>query len=136
MKVRMAGHISRVGYTHNEFAYSYTEEVVPFGAALMRGTNKETQCKLFNAGGKFLGVVLAKQLNSADKQEFKEKSSIEILTRGYVFVQVATPVVAGDKAAVGVNGTFSISGTASYDDVDGEFLTSSEANGYAELKLK
>ncbi|WP_297489385.1 hypothetical protein [uncultured Cetobacterium sp.] len=135
MKVRMAGHIARTGVT-KEFKYSYSEEIIPFGAGVMRGTNKETQCKLMNTGGQFLGVALFKQTNSYDEQQWGNQTTPVILTRGFVYVQVSSPVVAGDKAACGEGGKFAKSTTASYDDIEGVFETSSETDGYAILRLR
>lgn len=136
MEVRLAGHIAKVGATHKEFDYKETEEIVPYGAGVMRGTNKESQCKLMTTGGKFLGVALFKQRNSNDPQEWENGGIIEILTRGYVYVKVATPVVAGDIAACGNGGKFAVTGTASYDEINGEFETSAEKDGYAVLRLR
>lgn len=136
MNVRLAGHIAKVGATHKEYDYKETEEIAPYGAGMMRGTNAESQCKKMNTGGKFLGIALFKQRNSYDKQQWEKGAIIEILTRGYVYIQVATAVVAGDKAACGEGGKFAKSTTASYDDIEGVFETSSEANGYAVLRLR
>lgn len=136
MNVRKAGQISRLGAVHNENTYPYSEEAIPFGAGVMRGTNKETQCKLMQDNGVFIGVTIFRQRNSYDDQQWGDKSTVDVLTRGYIHVEVSEPVVAGDKAACGVGGKFAKSGTASYTDIEGIFETSAEANGYAELRLR
>ena len=136
MKVRMAGHIAAVGQTHNEYKYSYSEEAIPFGAGVMRGTNKESQCKLMTTGGDFLGIALFTQKNSYDPQEYGDKSTVEILTRGQVYVQVEGNVTAGDKAGCGNSGKFNKSGVAGYDDINAVYETTAVAGDYAILKLK
>lgn len=134
--VKKGGNLAYVGNEHTEYKYSYSEVEVPFGAGVMRGTNKETQCKLMTTGGKFLGVAKAYQKNVYDTESYPVQTSVEIITRGKVWVQVTTAVVAGDVAACGAGGKFAVSGTSTYDDINGVFETSSEANGYAILNLK
>ncbi|MGL4449927.1 MAG: structural cement protein Gp24 [Sarcina sp.] len=136
MNVRLAGHIAKVGFQNEEYKYPCSEEIIPFGAGIMRGTDKENQCKLMTTGGQFLGVALFEQKNVYDKHEYAAKKSIKTLTHGNVWVQVTTAVVAGDVAACGAGGKFAVSGTSTYDDINGVFETSAEANGYAILKLK
>ena len=102
----------------------------------MRGTDGSSQCKLMETGGKFLGIVAARNTNIQDKKEYPVKSTIEIIKKGYVWVKVADAVVAGDKAACGEKGKWKKSGTESYDDVNGVFETSANADEYAILHLK
>ncbi|MEG0730588.1 MAG: hypothetical protein RR421_04700, partial [Cetobacterium sp.] len=128
--------IAKVGFTNNEYDYKFSEGKIAYGEGVMRGTNKENQCKLMATGGKFLGVALFRQKNSYDAQEYSDKTTVEILTRGSVYVKVASAVVAGDRAACGLNGKFAKTGTSSYDDIDAEFETSAEAGKYAILRLR
>ncbi|MGL5713151.1 MAG: structural cement protein Gp24 [Paraclostridium sp.] len=136
MKVRKSGRLAYVGSQYMEYDYKASEEVIPFGAGVMRGTNKETQCKTMVAGGAFLGVAKAYQKNTFDEPEYAEKISIEIITRGKVWVEVSTNVIAGDKASCGNGGRFAKSGTANFDDINGEFETSATNGEYAILILK
>ena len=136
MAIRKEGQFAKALSTYNEFGYAYSEEVIPFGAGVMRGTDGSSQCKLMETGGKFLGIVAARNTNIQDKKEYPVKSTIEIIKKGYVWVKVADAVVAGDKAACGEKGKWKKSGTESYDDVNGVFETSANADEYAILHLK
>lgn len=136
MNVRLAGHIAKVGFQNEEYKYPCSEEIIPFGAGIMRGTDKENQCKLMTTGGQFLGVALFEQKNVYDKHEYADKKSIKTLTHGNVWVQVSSDVTAGDIAACGNGGKFAKTGTESYDNIDGVFETSATNGNYAILKLK
>lgn len=136
MDVRLAGHIAKVGYQNEEYKYPYSEEVIPFGAGIMRGTDKETQCKLMVTGGQFLGVAIFEQKNVYDEPQYVAKKSVKTLTHGNVWVQVNGNVTAGDAAACGNGGKFAKSGTGTYDDIPGVFETSATNGNYAILKLK
>lgn len=136
MNVRLAGHIAKVGFQNEEYKYPCSEEIIPFGAGIMRGTDKENQCKLMTTGGQFLGVALFEQKNVYDKHEYAAKKSIKTLTHGNVWVQVEEAVTAGDKAYCGAGGKFKKTNGSGYDEINGIFETSAEANQYAILKLK
>lgn len=136
MEIRKEGRMARILSTYDEYGYFYSEEAIPFGAGVMRGTDPADQCKTMLTGGKFIGVAAAKNLNINDKKEYTAQSTVEVIKKGYVWVQVADAVVAGDKAACGLNGKWAKTGTLSYDDVNGVFETSAEAKGYAILHLK
>lgn len=136
MTVKKGGQVAAVLNTHTEYAYKDAEEIIKFGTGVMRGTNKETQCKKYaQSGGPFLGVAAAKTVNTGDNLQYKVGDSVEIITRGVVWVEIASAVTAGDKAAVGADGKFAKTGTGSYDDIDGVFENSA-SSGYAILKLK
>lgn len=136
MKTRMAGHIAAVGHTNNEYKYLWSEEKIPFGAGIMRGTNPETQCKLMTTGGSFIGVALFYQKNNNDAQDYGAKTTVETLQRGQVWVEVTTDILAGDKVGCGNNGKFAKAGTAGYDNIEAIFETSATAGNYAILKLR
>lgn len=136
MEVRKDGMLAKTLSTYDQFGYFYNEEVIPFGAGVMRGTDPENQCKLMVTGGSFLGVAAYRGVNVTDKREYPVISTVEVITKGHVWVKVKESVTAGDKAACGVGGTWGKSGTASYDDVNGEYETSANANEYAILWLK
>lgn len=136
MEVRKDGMLAKTLSTYDQFGYFYNEEVIPFGAGVMRGTDKETQCKLMTTGGLFLGVAAYRGVNITAAREYPIKSTVEVITKGHVWVKAASTVVAGDKAACGENGKFAKTGTSNYDDIDGVFETSANANEYAILWLK
>lgn len=136
MAVRKGGHLALVGSQYTEYDYKASEEIIEFGAGVMRGTNTETQCKHMVTGGDFLGVAKAYQRNSADKLEYTVNNTVEIISKGKIWVQVSTTVTAGDTAACGIKGKFAKSGTATYDDINGVFETSAAINEYAILNLK
>lgn len=136
MDVRKEGILAKTLSTYDQFGYFYNEEVIPFGAGVMRGTDKETQCKLMTTGGLFLGVAAYRGVNVTAAREYPIKSTVEVITKGHVWVKAASTVVAGDKAACGENGKFAKTGTSNYDDIDGVFETSANANEYAILWLK
>lgn len=136
MTIRKEGQFVKALSTYNEFGYFYSEEVIPFGAGVMRGTAPEDQCKLMTTGGKFIGIAGARNTNIQDNKEYPAKNTVEVIKKGYVWVKVAGVVVAGDKAACGEKGKWNKSGTLNYDDVNGVFETSANANEYAILHLK
>lgn len=122
--------------TYDEYKYSYNEEVIPFGAGVMRGTDPVNQCKLMLTGGKFLGVAAFRNVALGDNYEYPVQNTVEIIQHGKVWVKVAAAVTAGDVAACGLSGKFAKTGTASYDNINGVFETSASANEYAILNLK
>lgn len=134
-EIAKAGEIAKVGVL-TEYEHMYSEEVIPFGAGVMRGTDPETQCKLMTTGGKFVGVAVARGVELGEKREYPNPATINIITTGQVYVQVKEAVTAGDVAACGDGGKWAKTGTASHDDVAGVFMTSAQAEGYAILKLK
>ena len=136
MDVRKEGILAKTLSTYDQFGYFYNEETIPFGSGVMRGTDPENQCKLMVTGGSFLGVAAYRGVNVTDKREYPVISTVEVITKGHVWVKVKESVTAGDKAACGVGGTWGKSGTASYDDVNGEYETSEKPNEYAILWLK
>jgi len=136
MEVRKDGMLAKTLSTYDQFGYFYNEEVIPFGAGVMRGTDKETQCKLMVTGGSFLGIAAYRGVNVTDAREYPIKSTVEVITKGHVWVKAASTVVAGDKAACGENGKFAKTGTSNYDDIDGVFETSANSGEYAILWLK
>lgn len=136
MNVRKDGMLAKILSTYDQFGYFYNEEVIPFGAGVMRGTDKETQCKLMTTGGSFLGVAAYRGVNVTAAREYPIKSTVEVITKGHVWVKAASTVVAGDKAACGENGKFAKTGTSNYDDIDGVFETSANSGEYAILWLK
>ena len=135
-EIAKAGEIARAVGVLTEFENMYSEEVIPFGAGVMRGTDPDTQCKLMTTGGKFVGVAVARGVELGEKREYPNPATITIVTTGQVYVQVTAAVQAGDVAACGEGGKWAKTGTGSRDDVNGVFMTSAESNGYAILKLK
>lgn len=131
-----AGQIAEAISTHEEYKYAYSEEIIPFGSGVMRGTDPVDQCKLMVTGGKFIGLALHRNVNLTDDLQYPEKSTVELLQHGIVWVRVNEAVVAGDKAACGEGGKWGKSGTANYDDVNGIYETSAAKDGYAKLRLK
>ena len=87
-------------------------------------------------GGSFLGVAGYRGVNVTDAREYPIKSTVEVITKGHVWVKAASTVAAGDKAACGENGKFAKTGTLNYDDIDGVFETSANSGEYAILWLK
>lgn len=136
MDVRKEGILAKTLSTYDQFGYFYNEETIPFGSGVMRGTDPENQCKLMVTGGSFLGVAAYRGVNVTDKREYPVISTVEVITKGHVWVKVKESVTAGDKAACGVGGAWGKSGTASYDNINGEYETSANANEYAILWLK
>lgn len=136
MDVRKEGTLAFVGNEHTEYTYKYSEEEIAFGASVMRGTDVDNQCKNMVTGGKFLGIAKAFQKNTKDTLTYPAKFSVEIITRGKVWVKVSSAVKAGDVAAVGENGKIAKTGTSTYDDINGVFETSAENGEYAILNLK
>lgn len=143
-EIAKAGEIAKVGVL-TEYEHMYSEEVIPFGAGVMRGTDPETQCKLMTKDGKFVGVAVERGVELGAKREYPSLSTINILTKGQVYVTVAEAVTAGDKAACGNGGKFTKfqpqvemvkESPSEYVEIDGEFMTSAQPNGYAILKLK
>lgn len=135
-EIAKAGEIAKAVGVLTEFENMYSEEVIPFGAGVMRGTDPETQCKLMMTGGKFVGVAVARSVELDEEKSYPNPSTVTIVTTGQVWVQVKEAVTAGDIAACGTSGKWAKTGTSSHDDVNGVFMTSAEANGYAILKLK
>lgn len=134
--VNKAGVLAYVGSQYTEYDYKYSEEEIAFGAGVMRGTNKETQCKLMTTGGQFLGIAKAYQKNVYDKEQYDNQTTVEIITKGKVWVKVEEAVVAGDKAACGDSGKFKKTSGSSYDEINGVFETSADSGKYAILNLK
>lgn len=136
--VNKAGVLAYVGSQHTEYTYMWSEEPtgIPFGAGVMRGTNKETQCKLMTTGGQFLGIAKAYQRNVYDKEQYDNQTTVEIITKGKVWVKVEEPVVAGDKAACGDSGKFKKTSGSGYDEINGVFETSADSGKYVILNLK
>lgn len=134
-EIAKAGAIAKVGVL-TEYEHMYSEEVIPFGAGVMRGTDPDTQCKLMTTGGKFVGVAVEMGVELGAKREYPNPATVNIITTGQVYVQVTAAVQAGDVAACGEGGKWAKTGTGSRDDVNGVFMTSAEPNGYAILKLK
>lgn len=102
--VNKAGVLAYVGSQHTEYAYMWAEEPqgIPFGAALMRGTDKEKQCKLATGqDAKFIGIAKAYQKNVYDKEQYENQTTVEIITKGKVWVKVSENVEAGDPVFVG-----------------------------------
>lgn len=135
MEFRKAGKKAIVGRVMDEYEQKYSEETVPYGAGVMRGTDPADQCKLMTAGGKFIGVAMFRNKAFQDKFEYSKEQTIEVMIRGYVFVTVAENVVAGDKASCGAGGKFGKVGTAGYDTINGEYETSAAAGEFAILRL-
>ncbi|MGL5686026.1 MAG: structural cement protein Gp24 [Vagococcus fluvialis] len=134
--IRKAGMLAYGLSTWNKYDYKYSEEAIVFGAGVMRGTDKENQCKNMLTAGQFLGVAAFKNVEISAARQYEAQETVEVITSGKVWVQVAAAVTAGDRAACGLTGKFAKTGTSSYDDIDGVFETSAQANGYAVLNLK
>jgi hypothetical protein len=84
---------------------SYASEAdIKFGTAVRRGTNKDKQV-LPSDGKEFLGIALRDDIQRKDF--YAAKSMVSVMTKGRVVVKVAEAVVAGDKAYLHANGTFS-----------------------------
>ena len=134
--IRKEGMTAKGLSTYNEYGYFYSEEVVLFGAGVMRGTDGSDQCKNMMTGGKFLGVAAYRNVNVKDARQYAANDTVEVIKKGYVWVKVAAAVVAGDVAACGVTGKFAKKGTASYDEINGTFETAAAQNGDDILYVK
>lgn len=136
--VAKLGMKARTLSTFDEYGYFYSEETIGFGNGVMRGTDKEKQCKNMVTGGQFLGVAADRATEFAGAKEYPASNTVEVIRKGYVWVKVdGSAVVAGDKAACGASGKFAKAGTATYDEVVGAtFETSAAKNGLAILRLK
>lgn len=140
--VNKAGVLAYVGSQHAEYAYMWAEEPtgIPFGAALMRGTDKEKQCKLFKGPSeKFVGIAHACQKNVYDKEQYDNKTTVEIITKGKVWVKVAENVNAGDDVYVGGNtaGVFRKTDEGSQSlKINAVYETSANTGQYAIVNLK
>lgn len=134
--MKKGGMIAAAVSTHNEYGYFYNEEVVPFGAGVMRGTDSQDQCKLMLTTGKFVGVALYRNVNLGEKREYPLNSTVEVLKKGQVWVKVAEAVLAGDVAGCGLSGKFGKNGTTGYDEINGIYQTSANKDEYAILELK
>lgn len=84
---------------------SYAAEIdIKFGTAVMRGTNRDKQT-IPSDGKEFLGIALREELYTTGLYEAKRM--VSVLTKGRVVVKVAEAVVAGDKAYLHADGSFS-----------------------------
>ena len=140
--VNKAGVLAYVGSQHTEYAYMWAEEPegIPFGAALMRGTDKEKQCKLFKGSTeKFVGIAKAYQKNVYDKEQYGNQTTVEIITKGKVWVKVSENVEAGDPVFVGGNtaGIFRKSDEGSQSlQINAVYETKATSGQYAIVNLK
>lgn len=136
MAIRKDGMLAKALSTYNQFDYKYSEEVIPFGAAVMRGTDKENQCKKYAAEGAFLGIAAYRNVNMEDKREYPAQATVEVITKGYVWVKVAESVVAGDKAGYkSADNTWGKEVGGSYEATGAIFETSANSGEYAIIKL-
>ena len=136
MAIRKDGMLARALSTYDQFDYKYSEEAIPFGDAVMRGTNKENQCKKYTAGGAFLGIAAFRNVNMEDKREYPAQATVEVITKGYVWVKVGETVTAGDKAGYKVaDRTWGKEAGGSYEATGAIFETSANSGEYAIIKL-
>ena len=136
-EIRKEGMIAKGLSTYNEYGNFYSEAIIPFGTGVMRGTDPADQCKLMVTTGEFLGVALYRNVNVTDDRQCPNESTVEVLTKGHVWVKVeGSTVAAGDVAACGASGKFAKKDTATYDEINGVFETAAAKDGYAILHLK
>lgn len=111
----------------NSFA---AEAVVPFGAAVQRGTNPAKQVKPF-IGGTFAGVAVFSHTEETGQYEIK--GSAAVMSKGRVIVDtLAVSVTAGGIAYV-VNDTGAWTGTDTLATAVGKFLTTGSGLQVVEL---
>lgn len=83
---------------------SYAAEAdIKFGAAVMRGTNKDSQVMLSN-GKEFLGIALRDDIQQ--RAFYPAKAMVSVMTKGRVVVRATEAVIAGDIAYLHPDGTF------------------------------
>lgn len=79
------------------------EADIKFGTAVRRGTKKDKQV-LPSDGKEFLGIALRDDIQR--KNFYSAKNMVSVMTKGRVVVKVAEAVIAGDKAYLQADGTF------------------------------
>ena len=79
------------------------EEDIPFGTAVMRGTDRQKQV-LQSEGKEFLGIALRDDIQRDGC--YPAKFMVSVMTKGRVAVIASEPVVAGDIAYLHSDGTF------------------------------
>lgn len=85
---------------------SYAAEAdINFGTAVKRGTDKDKQCLPLDGTDSFLGIALRNDIHREGVH--KAKSMVSVMTKGRVVVKTKEAVVAGDKAYVHADGSFS-----------------------------
>lgn len=136
MSIRKDGMLAKALSTYNQFDYKYSEEAIPFGAAVMRGTNKENQCKKYTSGGAFLGIAAFRNVNIEEERVYPAQATVEVITNGHVWVKVSGTVVAGDKAGYkSTDNTWGKEAGGSYEATGAIFETSANSGEYAIIKL-
>lgn len=115
------------------------EAAIGFGVPVIRGTDKARQVKAVSVAGdaaKVIGFTVHDQCH--EQAAFAVKDTVNVLTAGRAWVQVAVAVVAGDAAGVSeVAATKWGKVDATYLAVTGaKFISSAAANGFAIVEIK
>lgn len=115
------------------------ETAIGFGIPVIRGTNKAKQVKAVSTGGdaaKVIGIAIHDQCH--EQSAYNVKDTVNVMTAGRAWVQVAVAVVAGDAAGVSeVAATKWGKVDATYLAVNGaKFISSAAANGFAIVEIK
>jgi hypothetical protein len=110
---------------------------IPFGRAVMRGTNPEKQVRALDTAVNFLGVsvfrhAVAKPELAAYSLAAKETAAI--MTKGRIYVKLLANVRAGETAFVTDTGLFTNNVLNNH--AIGKFITSGSANGLAILEIQ
>ncbi len=75
---------------------------IPFGHAVMDGTDPETQCKVLSSGtGKFRGVAgYSTEASDLDNSNYEEHDQVAIVDQGVVTVYVEEAVTIGSAVRI------------------------------------
>lgn len=117
-------------YEHNPITMirsaAAEEDEIPFGRALMMGTDGDQVKKYASATGVFVGVAgFSTQASDFDNSEYDDEDSVAVVTQGVVLVYVEEDVERGD--------TVRVRHTANGDYVAGSFATTADSGRTAVL---
>lgn len=114
------------------------EGAVPFGALVVRGTGDD-QCALPGASADISDNALGFAVNAGDSQsdEYADKTAVNILRSGHIYLTCVDAFSAGDAVQVGdVTGVIQATAGAGLTALAGAvFVTSGGAGDVAEIEL-
>ncbi len=135
--------IGQIADSSNRTVDSYlAEEEIPFGVAVMAGTNYDKQVKKLTSLTFYLGFSVYSHVNVSKRElwgvtgvtqtietnKYAINSSVSVLKKGRIFVATAEPVTAGQYAYVHTDGTLHNDPEAGVEKLRvGRYLTSGQA---------
>jgi len=96
------GRIAEHNPKTNIRSYAAEGDAIPFGKAVMDGTDPEKQCKLFASGtGKFRGIAgYSTEASDLDNSQYLAKDQVAVVDQGVVTVYAEEAVEIGNPVRI------------------------------------